>query len=111
MVRPNKDNPQVYSTEKGRINEGSQDKKTATAPGKTIKMRREVKGRGGKTVTTLAGFKLPQNQLQQLAAKLKRYCGSGGSVKEEYIILQGDQRNKIEDYLKEQGFRVKRAGG
>jgi translation initiation factor 1 len=111
MVRSNKENPLVYSTEKGRINKSKQDERTVSSPGKTIKMRREVKGLGGKTVTTLTGFNLPQNQLQQLAAKLKRYCGSGGAVKEEYIILQGDQRYKIEDYLKEQGYSVKRAGG
>ncbi|MCK4892587.1 MAG: stress response translation initiation inhibitor YciH [Calditrichia bacterium] len=85
--------------------------KSSGPPGKIIKIRREVKGRRGKTVTTLHGFNLPENQLQQVAGELKRYCGSGGSVKDGIIIIQGDQRQKVEIYLTEEGYTVKRDGG
>ena len=107
----NKSNKLVYSTESGSIKEAETSQEISGPAGKIIKMKREVKGRGGKTVTTLDGFNLRENQLQQLAAELKRYCGSGGSVKGGLIIIQGDQRQKIEIYLNSKGYTVKRAGG
>ena len=106
-----KSNKLVYSTESGTIEETEPQYKSSGPPGKIIKIRREVKGRRGKTVTTLHGFNLPENQLQQVAGELKRYCGSGGSVKDGIIIIQGDQRPKIEGYLRDKGYVVKRAGG
>jgi len=106
-----KPNKLVYSTESGTIEEKETQHKSSGPAGKIIKIRREVKGRRGKTVTTLHGFNLPENQLQQVAAELKRYCGSGGSVKDGIIIIQGDQRQKIEIYLTNKGYTVKRAGG
>jgi translation initiation factor 1 len=106
-----KSNKLVYSTESGSIKEEETQNQTTGPAGKVIKMKREVKGRGGKTVTTLDGFNLPDNMLQQLAGELKRFCGSGGSVKKGVIIIQGDQRPKIEAYLREKGYKVKRAGG
>ncbi len=101
----------VYSTESGRIKENGKAVKSGDQPGRVIKMRREVKGRGGKTVTTLSGFGLPDSALQTIAAELKRFCGSGGSVKDGLIVIQGDQRDKIEPFLHEKGFIVKRSGG
>lgn len=107
----NKSHKLVYSTETGSIKETDPQRETSGPAGKIIKMRREVKGRGGKTVTTLHGFNLRSDKLQQIAGELKRYCGSGGSVKDGIIIIQGDQRQKIETYLHGQGYVVKRAGG
>ena len=76
-----------------------------------IRIQREVKGRKGKTVTTVSGFQLDDNELKSLAAQLKRKCGTGGSVKEGIIIIQGDHRDALLSELKKQGYTAKRAGG
>ena len=104
-------NTLVYSTKTGRIKENGKTFESGDQYSRIIKMRREVKGRGGKTVTTLNGFSLPDSALQKIAAELKRFCGSGGSVKDAQIVIQGDKRDRIESYLREKGYVVKRAGG
>jgi len=76
-----------------------------------IRVRREVKGRGGKTVTVASGFQLDNNGLKQLAAELKRRCGTGGSVKDGEILIQGDHRATLLAALGQKGFAVKRSGG
>ena len=75
---------------------------------KTIQIRREIKGRGGKTVTTLSGF---GNAAKQKQKELQKLCGAGGTVKQGVIEIQGDHRQKIKDYLNGQGFVVKFTGG
>jgi translation initiation factor 1 len=75
------------------------------------RVRREVKGRRGKTVTTVAGLALDPDALRELAGELKRRCGSGGSAKDGVIEVQGDHRDVVVTFLEERGFRVKRAGG
>ena len=77
----------------------------------TIRIQREVKGRKGKTVTTVSGFQLDDNELKLLAAQLKRKCGTGGSVKDGIIIIQGDHRDALLSELKKQGYTAKLAGG
>jgi translation initiation factor 1 len=74
-----------------------------------IKIRREVKGRKGKTVTTVTG--VPANTINELARKLKQKCGAGGSVKDGMIIIQGDFRDKLVELLEGEGFSAKKAGG
>lgn len=114
----------VYSTEKGRICPRCgaaanvcrcRKQKTANVPDKAgdgiIRIRREVKGRKGKGVTTLSGFSLESGALKELAARLKRLCGSGGSVKAGVIIIQGDHRDTLKAELSRQGYKVKLAGG
>ena len=76
-----------------------------------IRIQREVKGRKGKTVTTLSGFQINDTELKNLATQLKRRCGTGGSVKDGVIIIQGDHRNTLVLELKNQGFKVKISGG
>ena len=76
--------------------------------GQTIRIRREVKGRGGKTVTTLSGFGSEAREMQK---ELQKLCGAGGTVKQSVVEIQGDQREKIRDYLQKQGYEVKLAGG
>ena len=76
-----------------------------------IRVRREVKGRKGKTVTIITGVAVNHNELKELATALKRSCGSGGSVKDGTIIIQGDQRDKVISELQRRGFTVKKAGG
>jgi translation initiation factor 1 len=111
----------VYSTDSGRICPSCTKppaactckKKQATlvpADG-VIRIRREVKGRGGKTVTVASGFQLEENGLKQLAAELKRRCGTGGSVKDGEILIQGDHRETVLAELKKRGVAAKLAGG
>jgi translation initiation factor 1 len=76
-----------------------------------VRVRREVKGRRGKTVTTISGVPLPEEDLRSLAADLKRRCGSGGSVVEGVIEIQGDHGETLIPALEERGYTVKRAGG
>jgi translation initiation factor 1 len=70
-----------------------------------------VKGRRGKTVTVIHGFQPGQTDLKALAKQLKQQCGTGGSVKDGMLIIQGDHREKLLKLLEEQGYEVKLAGG
>jgi translation initiation factor 1 len=76
-----------------------------------VRVRREKKGRKGKTVTTVSGLPLPPEALKQLGAELKRMCGSGGSVKDGVIEVQGDHCDTLVAALAERGYQPKRAGG
>ena len=71
------------------------------------KLRMERKGRSGKTVTLV--YDLPKNDafLKELAAELKRACGTGGAVVEGGVEIQGDLRNRIRDVLIRKGWTVK----
>jgi translation initiation factor 1 len=73
----------------------------------TAVLRLEKKGRGGKSVTVVAG--LPRNQafLRELATALKRACGSGGAVADDSVEIQGDQRERLRPLLLARGFIVK----
>jgi translation initiation factor 1 len=76
-----------------------------------IRIKRETKGRKGKTVTTISGFQQGTDDLKQIAKSLKSQCGSGGSIKDGIIIIQGDHREIIQGELQKQGYQVKPAGG
>ena len=76
-----------------------------------VRVRRETQGRGGKTVTTVSGTGLASDALAALASDLKRRCGTGGSVKDQVIEIQGDHRPVIVAELEKRGFTVKLAGG
>jgi translation initiation factor 1 len=76
-----------------------------------VRVRREVKGRRGKTVTTVTGLPLAESELKDLAGELKRCCGTGGTAKAGVIEIQGDHRDTLVRELEGRGYTVKRAGG
>ena len=76
-----------------------------------VRVRREVKGRRGKTVTTISGVPLPGEELRVLAGELKRQCGSGGSAKDGVIEIQGDHSDALVSELVRRGYTVKLARG
>lgn len=75
------------------------------------RIRRETGGRGGKTVTTISGLALDDAALAALAKRLKAACGTGGTVRDGTIELQGDHREQLAALLAREGFRSKLAGG
>ncbi|MBT8351625.1 MAG: translation initiation factor Sui1 [Deltaproteobacteria bacterium] len=76
-----------------------------------IRIRRELKGRKGKTVISISGFQEGTDNLKQIAKNLKNQCGTGGSIKDGIIIIQGDHRQTIQRELQKQGFKIKLTGG
>ncbi len=76
-----------------------------------MKVRREISGRRGKGVTTVSGLPLTDSELKDVAAKLKKRCGVGGSVKDGVIELQGDHRDVVIEVLRADGYDVVAAGG
>lgn len=102
----------VYSTESGRIKQ----KAAAPAPAAqksdgVVRLRREVKGRGGGTVIVISGIPLPAAGIKELAGILKKKCGCGGTVKDGIIEIQGDHRDALCAELQTRGFKTKLAGG
>jgi len=109
----NKNSRLVYSTDKGRVSSPSQKPvppSVAVSDG-IVRIGRETKGRKGKGVTTISGLPGGEAEVKAMAARLKRCCGSGGSVKDGLILIQGDHRTTLEAELTRQGYRVKLAGG
>lgn len=76
-----------------------------------VRVSRETKGRKGKGVTLITGVPLHPEGLRNLAKELKQTCGSGGTVKEGVIEIQGDHRDTLVEALGKKGYVVKRAGG
>lgn len=112
MKRPRNDSRLVYSTETGRIGPTKDPVPPRRPRGDgVVRVRREVKGRRGKTVTTIEGVPLADAELRALGSELKRRCGTGGSVKDGVIEIQGDHRDSLVAELEARGYTVKRAGG
>ena len=111
----------VYSTDAGRMCPGCRQPlaqcackaKAATMPAGdgVVRVQREVKSRGGKAVTLVRGLALDAAALAALGKQLKAACGTGGTVKDGVIEIQGDHIEKVMAALKAQGHAVKRAGG
>ena len=115
----------VYSSAQGRMcphcglpTKRCQCRNNPRGPGRSesnvdsvARVRREKKGRGGKTVTTVADVPLPPDALKDLAKRLRRLCGTGGTVKTGIIEIQGDHADTILEALAQDGIRAKRAGG
>ena len=110
----------VYSTESGRMCPACRQpmaqctcrsSMTIPAPGGVVRVSRETGGRGGKTVTVINGLALDAAALIKFAKQLKSGCGTGGTVKDGTIELQGDHCDAVMAALTKNGWRVKRAGG
>jgi translation initiation factor 1 len=104
----------VYSTESGRIKQKQNSSAPKASPQKNdgfVRLRREVKGRGGGTVIVISGIPLSASGIKDLSAALKKKCGCGGTVKDGIIEIQGDHRDTLSEELKARGFKVKLAGG
>lgn len=110
----------VYSTDAGRMCPACRKpvadcvcgkKSTVPAGDGVVRVSRETKGRGGKSVTVVKGVPLADAELVQLGKKLKAACGSGGTVKDGVIEVQGDHLAGVIEWLKKQGWTVKQAGG
>ena len=103
----------VFSTDPNfRFEEEEQENLDTLPPQQQkLKVKLETKHRGGKTVTLIEGFVGKDEDLQQLGKLLKNLCGTGGSAKDNEIIIQGDQREKILQWLLKNGYKnAKRVG-
>jgi len=102
----------VYSTTDGDLRKARDPKlRERRADGNRVKVRREVAGRRGKAVTTVSGVPVDDAGLKELAGRLKKRCGVGGSVKEGVIEIQGDHRDAVVEMLKAEGYTPVLAGG
>jgi translation initiation factor 1 len=77
----------------------------------TAYVKRDRKGRAGKTVTVIYGLQHTPATLKELLAMLKNTCGAGGTIKETGLEIQGDQRDKVAEKLLQLGYKVKLVGG
>jgi translation initiation factor 1 len=97
--------PLVYSTNPDYIQPNAEAEKQTLAPEEQLlRVILETKHRAGKTVTIVYGFEGADADLEALGKALKNFCGTGGSVKDGEIIIQGDHRQKVFQYLKQKGF-------
>ena len=111
----------VYSTDHGRTcpqcRQAAADcrckKSASTLPAGdgVVRVSRQTKGRGGKSVTLVHGLALSDAALAALGKTLRAACGSGGTVKAGVIEVQGDHCERVMSELQAAGFKVKRAGG
>ena len=119
-MRNDENSRMVYSTGHGRMCPGCRKpvaQCTCRKPQDTpkgdgvVRVGRETKGRKGKGVTVITGVLLDHNGLQTLAKQLKQKCGSGGTVKNGVIEVQGDHRDLLVEELCKMGYKAKRSGG
>jgi translation initiation factor 1 len=110
----------VYSTAHGRMCPdcrqpvgkcACKQKKPAVASDGIVRVRLETKGRKGKGVTVIMGVPVTAEALESIGKELKQRCGSGGTVKEGVIEIQGDHRDLVIGELTKRGWTVKKAGG
>jgi translation initiation factor 1 len=97
----------VYSTDPNFAfePEANEEQKTLPAAQQKLKVRLDTKHRAGKAVSLVEGFTGINDDAEELGKKLKNFCGTGGSVKDKEIIIQGDQRDKILQWLLKNGYK------
>lgn len=95
----------VYSTSDDFKPEMEEEEFISVDPGQQLlKVRLDKKQRGGKTVTLIEGLQMSDQKLEDMSRQLKTHCGGGGSAKNREIIIQGDHRDKIVQWLIKKGF-------
>lgn len=96
----------VYSTDPSfRFEEEERTPQATLLPAQQLlKVRMDTKNRGGKAVTLVQGFAGTEEDLEDLGKKIKNFCGTGGSVKDGEVIIQGDQRDKVMQWLQKNGY-------
>lgn len=101
----------VFSTNKDFEFESESQAETLSNNEQRLEAHLDKKNRGGKVATVIKGFEGNDEDLKALAKQLKTLCGVGGSAKDGEIIIQGNFRDKIMDFLAKEGYKVKRVGG
>lgn len=104
----------VWSSEEGDLRKQTQTGTQTKSPlphQQTLYLHRESGGRGGKVVSVVRNLALSEDDLKSLAKKLKQECGSGGTVKDGTIEIQGEHRQRMAEVLQKLGYKVKIAGG
>lgn len=101
----------VFSTDADFEYESEEPTETLPPSGQYLEAYFTRKGRSGKTVTIIKGFKETTEMLKSLSKTLKMECGVGGTVKEESIIIQGNHLDKVMKILINKGYNIKRTGG
>ncbi|HEX2922966.1 MAG TPA: stress response translation initiation inhibitor YciH [Chloroflexota bacterium] len=128
--RPGNDRPVVYDSDVGRVcptcgqpekscrcrrkpavGQAKQPQQSLSKPDGILRVSRDRSHRRGKTVTVITGAPGGPAAIDDLAGTLKRLCGSGGTVKDGVIEIQGDHREQVLSKLLEMGFKAKQAGG
>ena len=107
MSKKNKPNssPLVYTTDPNYMPPSEEETEETLAPAdQPLRVILETKHRAGKTVTIVDGFVGNEDDMNLLGKALKNHCGTGGSVKDGEIIIQGDHRQKVFQYLKAKGY-------
>lgn len=108
------ENRTVWSSDQGDLRKQKQNTAgTRSLPPQqqTAYLHRESSGRGGKPVSLVKNLVLSSEDMKALAKKLKQECGTGGTVKDGVIEIQGEQRQRIAEVLHRLGYKVKIAGG
>lgn len=97
----------VYSTDPNFRFQHEEENTAETLPPQQqkLKVRLDTKHRGGKAVTLVEGFVGTEEDLQDLGKKLKNFCGTGGSAKDNEVLVQGDQRDKVLQWLQKNGYK------
>jgi translation initiation factor 1 len=104
----------VWSSEDGDLRRQAQSSSSGSSlpsQQQTVYLHRESSGRGGKAVSLVKNLVLSENDLKALAKRLKQDCGTGGTIKDGIIEIQGEHREKIAEVLRKLGYKVKIAGG
>ncbi|MFP9098474.1 translation initiation factor [Flavobacterium sp. RHBU_24] len=102
----------VFSTNKDfELHNNEEQQETPSPSQQKLEAHLDKKNRGGKVATVIKGFVGNDEDLKALSKQLKTLCGVGGSAKDNEIIIQGNFRDKIMDFLVKEGYKVKRVGG
>lgn len=112
MGKRSKQDGYVYSTNPDFEDSNEWDEEESPDPSEqTLEVHIDKKQRAGKVATLVKGFIGSDDDLKDLAKKLKSACGVGGSSKDGEILIQGEKRDKVMEVLRKEGFKVKRVGG